>query len=138
MASHECSVEPQVSKIPQLIDWVEACCGADGLADHVSFKIALALEEAVSNVIAHAFTGVPPPHLIRVRLDISAELFTAEIIDNGRAFDPTTAPPPDLSVPLDQRPPGGLGIHLMRSMMDRVQYRRSDGNNLLRLEKAPN
>ena len=43
----------------------------------------------------------------------------------------------DLSLPLEQRPTGGLGIHLMRSMMDRIHYRRSGGNNLLRLEKSP-
>ena len=136
MASHELCVEPQVSEIPRLIDWVEACCGADGLADDLTFKIALALEEAVMNVITHAFAGLPPPHLIRVRLDIAAESFTAEVIDNGHPFDPTVAPDPDLSLPLEQRNPGGLGIHLMRSIMDRIHYRRSDGNNLLRLEKA--
>jgi anti-sigma regulatory factor (Ser/Thr protein kinase) len=136
MASHELCVESQVSEIPRLVDWVKACCGAEGLADDTSFKIALALEEAVMNVISHAFAGLPPPHLIRVRLDIAAERLTAEVIDNGRPFDPTAAPSPDLSLPLDRRHPGGLGIHLMRTMMDRVQYRRSDGNNLLRLEKA--
>jgi len=137
MASYERRVEPQDSDIPRLIDWVEACCSADGLADHVSFKIALALEEAVTNVIRHAFDGLPPPHLITVRIDITAELFVAEIIDNGHPFDPTAAPNPDLSLPLERRSPGGLGIYLMRSMMDRMQYRRSDGYNRLRLEKAP-
>jgi len=58
------------------------------------------------------------------------------VIDNGHPFDPTAAPEPDLSLPLERRRPGGLGIHLMRSMMDRVHYRRSDGSNILRLEKA--
>jgi serine/threonine-protein kinase RsbW len=135
MASHERCVEPQVSEIPGLIDWVEACCGAGGLADHVSLRIALALEEAVTNVISHAFAGVAPPHRIKVRLDITPELFAAEVIDNGRPFDPLTVPAPDLSLPFEERPPGGLGIYLIRSMMDRIQYRRSDGNNLLRLEK---
>ena len=136
MAAHELRVAPQVSEIARLIDWVEGCCGADGLADDATFKIALAVEESVMNVISHAFAGLPPPHLIRVRLDITAEMFAAEIIDNGHPFDPTTAPEPDLSLPLERRHPGGLGIHLIRSMMDRIHYRRSDGNNLLRLEKA--
>jgi anti-sigma regulatory factor (Ser/Thr protein kinase) len=120
-----------------LIGWVEGCCGAEGVADHIAFRLALALEEAVTNVIGHAFDGVPPPHLITVRLEITSRRFIAEVSDNGRPFDPTAAPVPDLSLPLDQRPPGGLGIHLMRSMMDRVQYRRRGDRNLLRLEKAP-
>jgi serine/threonine-protein kinase RsbW len=136
MAAYELCFPPQVSEIPRLIDWVEACCGAEQIADQVSFRLALAVEEAVTNVIGHAFAGVPPPHQITVRLDLAPQLFSAEIIDNGRPFDPTTVPPPDLSVPVERRAPGGLGIYLMRSMVDRLHYRRSDGKNRLRLEKA--
>ena len=136
MASHELNVEPQVSEIPRLLDWVEASCGAEGMAEELRYKVMLALEEAVTNVINHAFAGVPPPHLIRVRLDISDVLFAAEVIDNGRVFDPTSAPDPDLTLPLEQRPPGGLGIHLMRNVMDRLQYRHEAGHNTLRLEKV--
>jgi len=136
MASHELNVEPQVSEIPRLLDWVEACCGAEGMADELRYKVMLALEEAVTNVINHAFAGVPTPHLIRVRLDISDVLFAAEVIDNGRVFDPTSVPDPDLTLPLEQRTPGGLGIHLMRNVMDRLQYRHEAGHNTLRLEKV--
>ncbi|MGE5270758.1 MAG: ATP-binding protein [Thiohalocapsa sp.] len=135
MASHTLGVASQVSEIPRLIDWVEACCGGDGVAAEIGFRIALAIEEAVTNVITHAFVGIAPPHLITVRLDITPQLLVAEIADNGRPFDPTTVPGPDLTLPLDQRPTGGLGIHLMRNMVDRVEYRRSDGKNLLRFEK---
>jgi anti-sigma regulatory factor (Ser/Thr protein kinase) len=136
MASHELTLEPQVSEIPRLLDWVEVCCGAEGVGDEVRYKIMLALDEAVANVISHAFGDVPPPHLIRVRLDITAELCAAEVIDNGRQFDPTVAPDPDLTLPLQQRTPGGLGIHLMRNVMDRLQYRHESGENTLRMEKA--
>jgi anti-sigma regulatory factor (Ser/Thr protein kinase) len=136
MASYELCFPPQVSEIPRLIDWAESCCGAEGVADQVSFRLALAIEEAATNVIGHAFAGIPPPHLITVRLDITPQLLVAEIIDNGRPFDPTVVPPPDLTLPVEQRMPGGLGIHLMRSMVDRLQYHRSDGKNRLRLEKA--
>ena len=94
MASHELNVEPVVSEIPRLLDWAEARCGAEGIADELRYKVMLALEEAVTNVINHAFAGVPPPHLIRVRLDITEVMFAAEVIDSGRAFDPTQAPTP--------------------------------------------
>jgi anti-sigma regulatory factor (Ser/Thr protein kinase) len=136
MASHELDVTPQVGEVSLLIDWIGSRCAADGLAEDVTFQMTLALEEAVANVIDHAFVGLPPPHSIKVRLDITAASVTAEIIDNGQFFDPTAAPDPDLSLPLEERHPGGLGIHLMRGMMDRLHYRRADGNNILRLEKA--
>ena len=136
MASYELDAEPQVGEVPRLIDWVGSCCAAEGLAEDLTFKLTLALEEAVANVITHAFQGLPPPHSIKVRLVITAQSVGAEIIDNGRPFDPTAAPGPDLSLPLEERDPGGLGIRLMREMMDRVHYRRSAGNNILRLEKA--
>ena len=136
MASYELCFPPQVSEITRLIDWVEACCGAERIGDQVSFRLALAIEEGATNVIGHAFAGLPPPHLMTVRLDITPQLLVAEIIDNGRQFDPTAVPAPDLTLPMAQRTPGGLGIHLMRSMVDRLQYRRSGGRNRLRLEKA--
>lgn len=136
MAEHELQVEPQVSEIPRLIDWIAACCCDEAVPEEIGFKMTLALEEAVMNVITHAFKGVTPPHRIKVRLDISARMLAAEITDNGHPFDPTTAPDPDLSLPIEERHPGGLGIHLMRSIMDRLQYTRSRGINVLRLEKA--
>ncbi|MBV9825592.1 MAG: ATP-binding protein [Alphaproteobacteria bacterium] len=133
---HELCIEPHASEISRLIDWVEAGCRRHGIADDVTFKMKLALEEAVMNVISHAFTGWPPPHTILVRLDITPDAIIAEIVDNGRPFDPTTAPDPDLTLPLDKRHPGGLGIHLMRSLTDRLGYARERSNNVLRMEKA--
>src|SRR5436309_3526 len=117
MASHELDVKPEVGEVAQLIEWIGSSCAAEELADDIAFKLTLAIEEAVVNVISHAFAGVPPPHSITVRLDITSRSVAAEIIDNGRPFDPTAAPDPDLSSPLDQRPSGGLGIHLMRGMV---------------------
>jgi anti-sigma regulatory factor (Ser/Thr protein kinase) len=136
MALHELCIEPEVPEITRLIDWVESCCGGDGLGDDVTFKMTLALEEAVMNVISHAFNGVAPPYQLAVRLEITGESLIAEIVDNGRPFDPTAAPDPDLTIPLDKRDPGGLGIHLMRSMTDRLAYHRLEGHNVLRMEKS--
>ena len=133
---HQLDLEPRVCRVAQLNEWIGSCCAADGVGEDLAFKMTLAIEEAVVNVISHAFAGVSPPHSIRVRLDIAAQRVTAEIIDNGRPFDPTAAALPDLSVPLDERRSGGLGIHLMRTMVDRLRYRRGDGTNILRLETA--
>jgi anti-sigma regulatory factor (Ser/Thr protein kinase) len=136
MQSDELRLEPLLSEIPRLIEWVEARCAATGVAGEVAMKLALVLEEAVANVIHHGLPGSPPPHRITVRLDIGADSVAAEVIDNGRPFDPTGTPPPDLLLPLEQRQPGGLGIHLMRELMDGLDYRRSGDSNILRLHKV--
>ena len=135
MVSHEISVEPDISALPPLIEWVETRCREHGLADELTFRMALVLEEAVTNVINYAFSDRPPPHVIRLKLDIAIERIVAEIIDNGRPFDPLARPEPDLSRPIEEREPGGLGIHLMRRMTDRIEYHRHGGDNCLRLEK---
>ena len=136
MAEHELDLEPQICEIPRLIDWVEACCAADAVSDEVRFNMTLVLEEAVTNVVKHAFAEWPAPHLVRVRLEVTAEKVAAIVTDNGQPFDPTGAPDADVSLPLEERVPGGLGSHLMRNRTDRLDDRRSGGNNVLRLEKA--
>lgn len=136
MATHRLSVAPDVAEIPRLLDWIESCCGDAGVGGDVPFKLSLALDEAVVNVINYAFADLPPPHRIDVELAIEPDRVTALIVDNGRAFDPLTAAEPKTDIPLADRHLGGLGIHLVRRMMDRVDYRRTDGENHLRLEKT--
>ncbi len=135
MASYELALDPDIAAIPPLLDWVKACCAEIGLGDDAAYRMALVLEEAVVNVIEHGFDGRPGPHRLLVRLDADAATLAAEVIDNGSPFDPAAVAPPDLSLPLAERSAGGLGIHLIRTMTDRVRYRRGkDGLNHLRLE----
>jgi serine/threonine-protein kinase RsbW/sigma-B regulation protein RsbU (phosphoserine phosphatase) len=136
MASHEMTVAPDLAAIPPLNDWVEERCQEAGLGGELAFKLMLAIEEAVTNVVSYAFAEMPPPHRIQIRLVIDEDRCAAEIVDNGRPFDPSAAPPPDLTGTIEERDPGGLGIHLIRNMADRVEYRREDGQNRLRIETA--
>ena len=136
MAWHETTVAPDLSTIPPLIEWVEARCQEGGLSGELTFKLMLAIEEAATNVVSYAFAEMPPPHRIQIRIDIDDDRCIAEVVDNGRPFDPSVAAPPDLTGPLEGRDPGGLGIHLIRNMADRIEYRREDGQNRLRIETA--
>jgi serine/threonine-protein kinase RsbW len=136
MASHDTTVAPDLAAIPPLIEWVEQCCQEAGVGSALIFKMMLAIEEAATNVVSYGFAEVPPPHRIRVRLDIDEARCAAELVDNGRPFDPSAAPPPDVAEPLEEREPGGLGIHLLRTMADRIEYRRENGENRLRIETA--
>ena len=134
-AGHRIALTRNIAEISRLNGWVEDCCRDAGIARDTAFKVKLALEETVANVIQHAFRGIPAPHRIKVQLDIAAACVTAVVTDNGRPFDPSTASEPDVSLPLERRHPGGLGILLLHRMVDRIEYHRTGGRNRLRLEK---
>src|SRR5436305_1917046 len=108
MASHDKNVAPDLAAIPPLMEWIEQRCQEAGLASELTFKLMLAIEEAATNVVSYAFAEVPPPHRFRVRLDIDDKRCAAELADNGRPFDPSAAPPPDLTAALDQQETGDV------------------------------
>ncbi len=98
----------------------------------LAFKVNLALEEVVINVMNYGHDdGL---HEIDIILTTEEDSLTIEIVDDGRPFDPLhDAPIPDVNAELEERNIGGLGIHLVRKMMDDVQYRREEGKNRLTL-----
>ena len=90
----------------------------------------LSLEELFANLVHHAFPGAEE-HEILFRFSIEGPELSIEVTDDGQPFDLTLHAPPDLSQPLDQRPIGGLGVHMIRQSMDRVSYRRSGKKNIV-------
>ena len=104
------------------------------LAPGVSAQLNLALEEAVANVISYAY-----PEGTEGTVDIDARRegnnLSLVISDSGSAFDPTAREAVDISAGVDERPIGGLGIHLIREIMDTVSYERRDGKNILTITK---
>jgi serine/threonine-protein kinase RsbW len=98
------------------------------------YAVNLALDELVTNVVFHGFDD-PAGQEFEARLTAREGVITAEVEDAGRAFNPLDAPIPDLTAPLDERALGGLGIHLVKSLMDKVEYRRDGGKNVLTVRK---
>jgi anti-sigma regulatory factor (Ser/Thr protein kinase) len=94
------------------------------------YVIDLVLEEMVLNVINHAF-DVPGPRKIKVDVTATDDMVTIKIEDDGKEFDPVKATEPDTSLPLEDRPIGGLGIHLVRKMTAGMTYERVGGKNVL-------
>ncbi len=94
----------------------------------------LALDELITNAIAHGYED-EAEHQIIVRLSLMGGSLQAEVEDDGKPFNPLMAPEPDLTSPIEERPVGGLGIHLVRSVMDQVDYRRESGKNRLTMTK---
>jgi len=99
-------------------------------------KVELAVDEAVTNVIKHAYAGGKGEiHLTCTR---EGDTFVVTIQDKGKPFDPHSVTPPDLEADIDSRRIGGLGIFFMKKFMDEVSYRfdPSEGNVLTLKKKA--
>ncbi len=104
-----------------------------GLPSELVFRVTLVLEEIITNVISYGYED-EMEHEISVRLSWEDPDMKIEVEDDGRPFNPLEAPPPDMVKPLAERPVGGLGIHLVREMMDKLEYRRENDKNLLVLK----
>ena len=110
--------------------------GADqGLAEDDVMAVNLVLDELVANIIENGYDDTAE-HQIHVTLGLEGRELTILVEDDGRPFDPTAAPPPDLDLPLEDRPVGGLGIHIVRTVMDSVQYERRGDRNMLTMHKT--
>lgn len=128
------ALDNDIRQIPRLTEYVEGVARQAGLDAASSLHVALALEEAVANVMRYAY---PEGKKGQVQVEAEAEdgLLRFVVSDQGVPFDPTAAPSVDVSAPLEKREVGGLGIHLVRQIMEEVRYRREGGWNRLTLTK---
>jgi anti-sigma regulatory factor (Ser/Thr protein kinase) len=122
------------SEIARLQDQLEAFAGENNLPPKVLHEIQLALEEHLTNILRYAYAD-EGEHKIQIGLQLENFNICVEIEDDGRAFNPLEFPRLDLSIPSEQRPAGRLGIHMIRNSMDRIEYRRIDGKNILAMMK---
>jgi serine/threonine-protein kinase RsbW len=130
----EIQVNADLSNLATVRDFV-ADAGAR-ICDDPGFvyDLCLAVDEALTNIIQHGYRGRAGQIEICIQTEDGA--IAIYIRDRAPEFDPTELPAPDISLPLGERKPGGLGVFLMRSNVDRVEYRRSeDGANELKLVK---
>jgi serine/threonine-protein kinase RsbW len=130
----EIIITNHVDELPVLAEKIEALAESWELSMPLAMNINLALEEAISNVIFYAFDD-EKEHDIKIVLSLENKTLTIEIIDDGKPFDPTARQQPDVSLPAEDRPIGGLGIFLIKKMMNNVTYTRHNNLNTLTLLK---
>ena len=130
----EFSIVNDLRDIAGVGEKIGAFCAEHGLAEEVSFEVHLALDELLTNTIDYGYDN-DYEHRIDLLLRLQGDTLTVEIADDGSAFDPLQAAEPDRGASLQDRARGGLGIYLVRKMMDSVAYRRQDGRNVVTLTK---
>ncbi len=128
----------QFQYLDEIRDFVGEIAGRNGFNEKEVYSIQLATDEAASNIIEHAYKGVADG-VLEVTCGMEQDTLTIILHDYGEPFDPASVRPPNLKVDLGKRQIGGLGIYLMRKLMDEVHYETIPyaGNHLtLRKRKA--
>jgi serine/threonine-protein kinase RsbW len=135
MSSFECELELADTRaaLTHVAEFVEKACEQAGVTPAAQFDIQLAVEEACCNVIEHAYEG--DGGKFSVRFETRGPDVVITVCDWGRPFNPNEVASPDLGVPLEERPVGGLGLHLMRQLMDEVRFTFSETGNQLEMVK---
>ncbi|MFT0861123.1 ATP-binding protein [Ancylobacter sp. G4_0304] len=126
-------LDNDLSEMERLGAALDAYAEASGLPARVAFNVSLAVDEFVSNAINHGYADGRRGE-IAVSLAREGDRLTLVIRDDGDAFDPFTAPPPDLDAPIEDRRIGGLGVHLVRRFAGGFAYARENGCNVVTLQ----
>ncbi len=130
----ELSVDGRYESIPAVVAFVAKAAEAAGLDGDATFHCSMAVDEACTNIIEHAYGG-QDGGVIEITCTIEPGVCTIRIVDYGQPFDPAAVPMPQAGQSLDQIRPGGIGLHLMRKMMDQVEFQFTEGRNILTMIK---
>ena len=128
------TIETRLEELDRLSAAIEDFGRDDDWPPDLTFQVNLALEELWLNVVNHGHDG--GFHEVEIELTSEASAVTIEITDDGKPFNPLNeALAPDVTASLEDRSVGGLGLHLVRTLMDELRYRREGGRNHLILVK---
>lgn len=130
-------IKNDISEISKLATFIGELSEELNFTPELNFNLNLVLEEAVSNVILYAYSKEVQKE-INLLANISDNNLIFVLTDSGKEFDPTKVPDADVTLSAEEREIGGLGIFLIRQIMDTVEYQRIDGKNVLTMRKQLN
>lgn len=129
------SIKNRIEETTGVTDLVEQTSLEAGFEQKEVYDILIALDEILSNIVYYAYpdgsTGV-----IDIEIKFDGETIDIRFIDSGVPFDPLTKADPDLSIPVEEREIGGLGIFIVKKLMNEVSYVRENEKNILMISKT--
>ena len=136
MIHNEITILNDLSELARLEVFMKSSASDWKLDKELAFQLNLVAEEVVANIILYGFPDKDEGDKIRLELNVSGAELKMKITDHGKEFNPLQVPPPDdLQKPAGERNIGGLGVYLIRQLMDKVEYERKDNENILILTK---
>jgi serine/threonine-protein kinase RsbW len=127
------TIGSDIAEIPGVSARLGEGMGGCGFSPEEVLDTQLAVEEVITNIIVHGYRG--PGSEIHLSGHFTSNHIEIRITDSAPRFDPLSMPEPDLDADIDERRIGGLGIYLVRQVMDTVSYRYENGKNVLTMEK---
>jgi len=127
--------EANFHSLDEIREFVGEAAHQVGFSEKEVYSIQLAADEASTNIIEHAYAGVKNGR-IEIGCSIAGDDLKIVMRDNGKSFDPSSVPEPNVKADLSERKIGGLGMYLMRKLMDEVSYESlPEGGNILTMIK---
>ena len=133
LQSLDLTIPSEVGRLAELRQFVRQSSAAFGVGRPATDDMVQAVDECATNVIVHGYRGAGGE--LHVEVERTDDELVVRLGDQAPAFDPTSVPEPDLELPLERRPPGGMGVHLARRLTDAMHYRRTGRGNELTLIK---
>ncbi len=122
-----------LAEIKRLTDILCKLCEENSIGNKALCDVSLALEEIFANIVHYAYED-NEEHLVKIHIKIRDNLLALEIKDDGKPFNPLEIPMTNTEAPFEERNIGGLGIHLVRNLIDELEYKQIKGKNVLTMK----
>jgi anti-sigma regulatory factor (Ser/Thr protein kinase) len=134
-SSADLTLRCDLDEVARADAWLQEFCAGHGVVEDALYDLRLCLDEVLANVIRHGY-GIGETGTILVTIECPGDRVRLEVRDAAAPFNPLDAADPDLDVAPEDRPIGGLGIFLVRQLMDTVSYDYEHGENRLSMERS--
>lgn len=130
----EIKITNKINEVSRVVDQVEVFAEEINLPFKVLNTVNLALDEIITNIISYGYAD-EESHEIKIELFLHDGVLSVIVEDDAKAFNPLDQPEPDIDIPLEEKQIGGLGIHLIKNLMDELDYTRSGNKNIFVMRK---
>jgi anti-sigma regulatory factor (Ser/Thr protein kinase) len=134
MAEQQITIKNRMPEIDAVNETFEAFAAEFGIPAPIAMKFSIIFDELLNNIVTYAYRD-DHEHDIEIRMEVVGKRLTVTVTDDGVPFNPLSAATPDIAAPLEEREIGGLGIHLVRNLIDDVTYQRRTGKNVMTLTR---